>query len=193
MKALSARLPLLSRVSGVLGFRLLLAMLVAFVAHLPIANIMHGRFSRPFWEELMGSPIGSGGAEEPFGELKAIAVGSHDNWYVAYDANQLIDEFNSPNVFVSQLPAGPDITGLAFDGLTEHLYTSEGDGRVAVDNSTDAVADPMAGVHYVAGGFGGSTTTVHAFNSSEEPVSFKGKNECIKGNELTPSCLGLTG
>jgi hypothetical protein len=187
------RLPLLDSSRRILGFRLLLAILVAFVAHLPIARAPHAKFSRPFWEQLMGSPIGSGGAEDPFWALRAITVGSHDNWYVAYDANQFIDEFNSSNIFVSQLPAGPHITGLAFDGLTEHLYTSEGEGRVAVDNSTDAVADPMAGVHYITGGSGGSTTTVRAFNSSEEPVSFRGKNACINGNELTPACFGFNG
>ena len=163
-------------------------------------------FSRPFIGQL---PTGTPETGTPYG---AIAIGggigsySGNVWVGASTATApgveskgAIDEFGPTNLFIRQiLGEEPPVTGLpegriqrgslAFDDLTEQLYTAQGGSSyefVAVDNSSS----PAAGDLYFTGGAFRQPTTVRRQTPGGQPAPFKaadcpGAEYISNGDEL---------
>jgi hypothetical protein len=135
-------------------------------------------FSRSFELAL---PTGTAATGEPRGGIAIDDGGSllygGRVWTGAITPSETeaIDEFSASNVFIRQLLygnsppvpvsglTGLNIGGLAFDDLTEQLYTSEVSGGVAVDDSSDAYRGDV----YFAGD---GSAVVPGSVSREQPV-----------------------
>ena len=144
-------------------------------------------FVRPFKSVAMeGTPVG------PFGEIRCITIntkegeGNSDNVWVGDFTNGEIDEFNSSNSFLSQLPGKP-VGSCAYDNSTDELTSVEGIEWVAVDNSGGMDAGDVYFAHrgsFIEEGY------VRRVNQNGEPVDFTCREnglspEYISGNKLT--------
>ena len=109
-------------------------------------------FTRPYISQITGAPTGPLGEEVPFHGVGGIAAageevpldpGEAGNIWVgslAENETQLVDQFNSANVFVAPQLTGYSIGSLAFDDTSGALESAPGtqgqaDEWVAVDNS----------------------------------------------------------
>ena len=155
-------------------------------------------FSRPYIGQITGTPTGQHGEQVPFGELGGLAIDLNpleENVYVGeHYPNDVVDEFNSSNVFMSPQITGLPTGSLAYhDELPEKLEGAAGKYElewVAVDNST-GLTDEARGDVYVASEAGETRTqgVVRRVDAEGNPVDFTctapGSDEYVKGNELT--------
>jgi hypothetical protein len=140
--------------------------------------------AHPFLSQLTGTPTGPGGAEEPFGLVRDVAV-DHSNQDVYVLEDGALDIFSSAGKYESQItgvgvPSCPlaEADSIAFSETTGDLYVATSfPGVVYVFNALGICESTITGSETPSGAFGATGQDNHLFVAVDNSATSSNKGD----------------